>query len=93
MYSDTIMRAIKTHYPKDFEILKGILQTIPLSCKLMMKGGAEYMFVDTKEDEIGYEIINNKNAKNFAISYTILKIKHLFSFANVIQVSQFTKYL
>ena len=69
MYSDKIMRAIKTHYPKDFEILKGILQTIPLSCKLMMKGGAEYMFVDTKEDEIGYEIINNKNAKNFAISF------------------------
>lgn len=69
MYSDKIMRAIKTHYPKDFEILKGILQTIPLSCKLMMKGGAEYMFVDTKEDEIGYEIIDNKNAKNFAISF------------------------
>lgn len=69
MYSDKIMRAIKTHYPKDFEILKGILQTIPLSCKLAMKGGAEYMYVDTKEDEINYEIINNKSANTFAISF------------------------
>ena len=70
MYCDKILRAIKTHSPKDFEVVKGVLKTIPLSCKLAMKAGAEYLYVDTKEDEISYEIIHSKEDKEFSISFS-----------------------